>query len=446
MNLKMITNKTWKLLNFNFDKSIVILVTMIIILCFLKIISGLDTSLGEPKEQDYSQLEWENENYKDLGENPIVRVVIMTEGFESIYHKKLNISGLNINVETDELMEEKHIVDEVQYISKDAIFDYGSVKLSSEDGLMKIESLARNYGNPQYEGEFEIYSTEEGLVIVNEIPLESYLRWVVPSEMPTSYELEALKAQAVCARSYAYRQMQTLSYEEFDAHMDDSVNFQVYNNLNTSEKTDQAILETKGQKVAINGKVVTTYFFSTSSGHTTDVRAWKSKLTTSNEYLTAVPVSDGKDDYERDLPWYRWNIVINSKMLQEILELNLKESIGTLKDVVISEKGAGQVALVMEITGATSNVKIEGENAIRKALGSSQYNIIKNDNGTVKGMDLLPSAFFSINKKGDEYYIDGGGLGHGIGMSQNGANEMAKNGIEYDEIINHFYQGVELIQ
>lgn len=75
---------------------------------------------------------------------------------------------------------------------------------------------------PVYSGRLEISREDDGLVLVNELYLEDYLKHVVPSEMPVSYEKEALKAQAVCARTYAYRQIQGNSYKEYGAHVDDS--------------------------------------------------------------------------------------------------------------------------------------------------------------------------------------------------------------------------------
>lgn len=439
-------NKRVKKNSCNLDKWIFVLISTIIVLFFLKVIQNLALTTNEINDKDYSQLEWENENYKDLGENPIVRVVLMTDGFKSIYHESVILSGTDLEIigtANDTLM---HRADTVEYLPTDDIFAQGTLSVESSEGLIQIDSIERSYGNPQYEGSVEIYSTDKGLVIVNELPLESYLRWVVPSEMPTSYEPEALKAQAVCARSYAYRQMQKLSYEEFNAHMDDSVNFQVYNNLNSSESSDAAIKATQGEKVSIDGKVVTTYFFSTSSGNTTDVRAWGSEQSEGNSYLKGIEVSDGENDFEKDLPWYSWSIKIGEDELGKILELNLDESIGTLENVEISKKGAGDIALELKVIGSDLELTIEGENSIRKVLGSQTYNIIKNDNSATKGMDLLPSAFFTLDKKDQEYWIEGGGLGHGIGMSQNGANEMAKKGLGYEEIINHFYQGVELMK
>ena len=92
--------------------------------------------------------------------------------------------------------------------------------------------------------------------------------------MPASYEKEALKAQAVCARTYAYRQIQGNAYGQYGAHVDDSTNFQVYNNISTSERTDQAVNETCGQMLFYNDKPIEAFYYSTSCGHGADGSVW----------------------------------------------------------------------------------------------------------------------------------------------------------------------------
>ena len=90
--------------------------------------------------------------------------------------------------------------------------------------------------------------------MVNDLFLEDYLTKVVPSEMPPSYEKEALKAQAVCARTYAYRQIQGNTYSQYGAHVDDSTNFQVYNNTSANDKSTQTVKETYGKMLFYEDK------------------------------------------------------------------------------------------------------------------------------------------------------------------------------------------------
>lgn len=395
---------------------------------------------------DGSSLEHENYEYKNLGLNPQVRVLLMTEGFKSEYHKELTIEGAQMVLNYGNQHQYECILDEVTLDSNNEYFQHGSIKVTNgETNKLTMISYKRAYGNPSYYGDLEIYAVDDTLVVINELPLETYLKNVVPSEMPSSYESEALKVQAVCARSYAYNQMQTISYPKYNAHMNDSVAYQVYNNSKEAESTNGAILATAGEKLGVDDKVLTTYFFSTSSGHTTDVRAWGTSLSDSNSYLEGIEVANAKGDYEKNLPWYKWEVKVDSDTLGGIFELNLPEKIGKLKNVEILEKGAGDVVLKLKVTGTDGSVTIEGENTIRKAFGSGLYSIVKNDGTTSKGTTLLPSAFFTIEKVEGIYIISGGGLGHGIGMSQNGANQMAAAGMDYIEILSTFYQNTEII-
>ena len=94
--------------------------------------------------------------------------------------------------------------------------------------------------------------------------------------------------------------------------------------------------------------------------------------------------------------------------------------------------------ITIEAVGDKGSVRVSTENKIRRAFGGKGYTIIKHDGTQVKSSKLLPSAFFTINKSGDTFVIQGGGFGHGIGMSQTGANEMAKSGKNYQEILTFF--------
>ena len=280
--------------------------------------------------------------------------------------------------------------------------------------------------------------------MINELPMESYLCRVVPSEMPASYEMEALKAQAVCARSYAVRQMQDYAYPEYQAHVNDSVEYQVYNNSYPADTATQAVKDTTGQAVWYQGNVASTYYFSTSCGETTDMTAWGGEVNESNAYLQSISVCGDVGDYEKDLPWYQWTAEISSERMAALLSNYAGKDLGTLESVEVTRRGDGDVAAELTAVGTGGSITVETENKIRTALGGSGYSIVRNDGQTVDSQKLLPSAFISIEKKANSYVIRGGGYGHGIGMSQNGANEMAKNGKNYMEILKLFYQNVEI--
>jgi stage II sporulation protein D len=304
--------------------------------------------------------------------------------------------------------------------------------------------LNRGYGHPSYAGTLDLYTTAEGIVIVNELPLEKYLCGVVPSEMPSSYEKEALKAQAVCARSFAYRHLDSYAYEEYEAHMDDSTSFQVYGNSKPAESSTEAVKETKGQMLWYEDSIIQAYYYSTSCGKTASAAVWGSKMQKKCPYLKSVSVSDGEEDYEKDLPWYRWSATISTSLLSDLLSQYAGKDLGTLESVEVTKRDEGGAAISLKVKGSQGSITVKTENKIRQALGGSGYEIQKNDGSTADSSDLLPSAFFEIEKDGDHYRITGGGFGHGIGMSQNGANEMAKAGKSYEEILTFFYSGVEV--
>ena len=385
-------------------------------------------------------------DYLPDAECPLIRVVIKTNGFNQIAHSGVEVSsqfGLIVSHNTQTEASDGTLA----LTPDDPRFQSGTIIIEPKnpDDRITINSLTRGYGTPSYRGKLELFSTAEGIVIVNELPLEEYLYAVVPSEMPASYEAEALKCQAVCARSYAHCQMLAFGYPEYSAHVDDSVSYQVYGNSQEQETTIRAVQETTGQRLTHQNQVVKTYYYSTSCGHSTSIEAWGSTITDANQYLRGVSICNEQGKaYEENLPWYRWKAVVPEKTMSNLIELNTGKEIGTLQNISVTRQGVGGVALQIVATGTKGKITVDTENKIRSALGGSGYEITKNDGSVVKSTKLLPSAFFTIAKSGESYIIEGGGYGHGIGMSQNGANEMAKAGKTYDEILQFFYPGTEV--
>lgn len=387
-------------------------------------------------------------NYLPDAENPLIRVVIKNNGFKQIVHNEVQISATNgLKIRMEDEIQEIPAGECIVVRPDDQRFQQGSFWIENKvvSDRITINSLTRGYGTPSYRGSLELFSTAEGIVIVNELPVEEYLYAVVPSEMPASYAVEALKCQAICARSYAYCQMQVYGYPEYYAHVDDSVSYQVYGNSKEQEMTTQAVVQTSGEKLWFQDQVVKTYYYSTSCGKSTSVEAWGTAITEQNQYLKGVSIcnEEGKD-YEENLPWYRWEATIPQKTLSNLIELNTGKEIGTLQNIQITKQGAGGVALQITAIGTKDTVTVETENKIRSALGGSGYQIKKQDGTVIDSTKLLPSAFFTVAKNGENYIIKGGGYGHGIGMSQNGAHEMAKSGKTYEDILQFFYPGTQV--
>lgn len=386
----------------------------------------------------------EQEKQGESKKNPKIRVLLMTSGYRGMVHEEVILTSkgeleLSYGEDTEQIKAGKKL----KIFPDDERFQDGKISIKSTKKI-QIVSLERGCGTPSYAGTLELISTAEGIVVINELPVETYLCGVVPSEMPASYEMEALKAQAVCARSYAYRQMENYAYPEYEAHVNDSTDYQVYGNSKQQTSSTEAVKATKGETVNYDGKVVTTYYYSTSCGKTTTVEAWGTKNGAKNAYLKSVKVKGEHGDYEKSLPWYRWKATIPKETLSNLIGLNTGKDIGTLKNLKVTKRGPGDVALQLKAVGEKGSVVVKTEHEIRAALGGSGYTIEKQDGSVVDSMTLLPSAFFTIQKSGNSFVIEGGGFGHGIGMSQNGANEMAKEGKTYQEILHLFYQGVSI--
>lgn len=438
-------------------------VAVLLAVLFNVMLLQLLPSKQEKQDQQNIESRLPTGDYLPDSKNPLIRVVIKTNGFQGIAHAEVKLSaecGLDIKCSQSEETTQEIAQGEVLTLTPDhPLFKEGSIlvmpKISNETGTVQatsdnasrivINSLSRGYGTPSYRGIMELFSTPEGIIIVNELPVEEYLYAVVPSEMPASYCIEALKCQAICARSYAYCQMLNFGYPEYYAHVDDSVSFQVYGNSKEQETTTRAVKETGGKKLWYREQVMKTYYYSTSGGHSTSIEAWGTKLTDHNTYLKGVPICDEQgNDYERQLPWYRWEAKVPQELLGNLIELNAGKEIGNLVNIEVIKQGVGGIALELKVTGSLKTITIATENKIRKALGGSGYEITKQDGVVVKSSNLLPSAFFTIEKNGESYIIKGRGYGHGIGMSQNGANEMAKSGKTYEEILDYFYPGTQV--
>lgn len=376
--------------------------------------------------------------------NPNIRVLIKTSGYAGEVHPTVTLSAkAGLTVECGD--EQTDAGTSVSYQPDDPLFTKGSIRVhATDDGEVTLESIERGCGTPSYAGVIELRSTAEGIIVINELPVESYLCKVVSSEMPADYEMEALKAQAVCARGFTYRKLQEYAYPEYEAHVNDSTDFQVYGNVNEQEPSTKAVEETAGEVIKYNGEIVTTYYYSTSCGKTTTMAAWGSEENEQNAYLKSVELKDKKGDYEKDLPWYRWTATIPETLLGNLISLNTGVEIGTLQSLTVTGTGPGDVVTQIKATGDQGEVTVDTENKIRRALGGSGYTIQKQDGSTVDSSALLPSAFFTIEYKDGNYIIHGGGFGHGIGMSQNGANQMAAKGMNYKEILSSFFVGITI--
>lgn len=401
-----------------------------------------------------------------------IRVLITNTDSSSIFHKEvrlksetpLHISYLDQDgtkqTETVPAGKELVIGKQDERLKNSRIF----VEPEDQQSGIQVTSIKRMKKIPSYLGSFEISLDSGGLLLLNELDLEDYLTRVVPSEMPASYELEALKAQAVCARTYAYLQIRANYYSQYGAHVDDTTKFQVYNKEGASERTDMAVKETYGQMAFYQGNPVETYYFSTSCGHTTDGTIWGASLAdvpylkgifltedkrpydlTTNEAFVPFIKGQGEKNYDSGFPMYRWTTKFTNEDMKERIS-----DIGTIQAIMVTSRGTGGIAKTIQVIGSDGEKTISGESRIRSLLCSKNQVIVKNDRKTLTGWDSLPSAFIAVDETARDdkgvrtFTVWGGGYGHGVGMSQNAAQEMAREGKKYKEILTYFFDGVEI--
>ncbi len=385
------------------------------------------------------------------------------------------------------------------------LFENGRVYVTTEDdGQFTLKNITRNGVFPQYRGSLELEKTANGFTIVNELPLETYLKGVVPYEMPVSFGLEPLKLQAVSARSYAYNQFFANRYSDYGAHVDDSTNSQVYNGSQTQEISNRAVEETEGMGVTYGDKVVNANFYSTSAGVTANSgEVWaedNGKVFPSENrgYLISKPqglsrpLSDLTNEqnaeaffknwvmesYDSASPWFRWKTtlpreVINdlNRRIQEVYQSNhnlvevLQQDgtwkvaepldLGTIQNIAVSQRGEGGNAMFLTVTGEKGSARVKTEYAIRNVLrpvkaGETDVVLQLKDGSEKINYSILPSAFIAIEEQKtpeneiESITIYGGGNGHGAGMSQYGSMGMAEQGFGYKQILEHYFDGAQV--
>ena len=448
-----------------------------------------------------------------------IRVLIKTSDFADTLHREVTFTAdsdfLLQYGNGEEIQEELFSKGDEVTIDADSDYFIGeriSIVPTVLTGRVRLINVNRSQGTPSYRGRMELLRTADGIAVVNDLPLEEYLYSVVPSEMPASYPLEALKAQAICARTYAYGHMLRAGYPQYGAHVDDSTSYQVYNNITEADSTTTAVKETYGQMILTPEKTVAdTYYYSTSCGVGTTAEVWKtaeaatldylkssrlnpeglsaadSEITAadSNEAATGTKTEDlseeeafrnfitqtHAEDYEAQEGWYRWTYTVKEIDVDRMVEtlkkryeangkliLTLKDndyvsqSIKTfsrVKEISIVKRGPGGVADEMILVTEKGTYKVISEYNIRAVLCDGATKVVRQDGSEVSMPSLLPSAFFVIEPSHDKknvvgYNIIGGGFGHGVGMSQNGAKNMALQGLGAEQILNFFYEGCEI--
>lgn len=292
---------------------------------------------------------------------------------------------------------------------------YRSNQVSPEQ---KTENLtAQSQQSPEVEPEetmVTVFRVEKNEY--HDLPLEEYLVGVVSGEMPASYEIEALKAQAVAARTY------TLNIMETESAIYDTVQHQVYMDQSQLKerwgndfdqyynKVKQAVDETKSKTIEYNGERITPLYFSISNGYTENSEDyWENEI----PYLKSV-----SSEWDKTAPKY-----------EEVVEFDLKTLRTKFNNSKLTKKGF------------TILSRTEGKNVDEVLIGDKVYS-----GREVRELLGLRSSDFSFEFKDNKMLITTRGYGHGVGMSQYGANQLAKMGKSYKEILQYYYQNINIIE
>ena len=264
-------------------------------------------------------------------------------------------------------------------------------------------------GDRWYRGTTQLILQEDGITAINHVDLEQYLYSVVGAEAVSSWPIEALKAQAVAARSYALYKQSRESNGIYD--VDTTVGTQVYKGLDSEyTTTHEAVNSTFGQVMTYDNEVILAAFHSSSGGYTENVEdVWSSPL----PYLRAVV------DYDQESPVFEWQQVIPVSKIQSLVA-----GIGRIKGLQPTTMTPRGRVVTMKVTGDRGSTIVSGKD-LRQVLD-------------------LRSTLFRVSTDGENLSIKGRGFGHGLGLSQWGAYYLAQKGINYHQILAHYYQSANL--
>lgn len=299
-----------------------------------------------------------------------------------------------------------------------------TVKLGSFTGPIKLKPEKKDTlvkcNNHWYRGELIIFITRDksNITVVNNVDLEDYLLSVVSSEIPNTWGKEALKAQSIAARSYAIGYLGRRKKKGYD--LEPTIEDQLYLGV-SSEKhsTSEAVKETKGLILFDkDNKPFIALYHSSGGGYTDSIEnLWDTNHIKPSTHIQPRP------DYDDNSPHFKW---LRNYKITNINKLLSNLGIGQITSIVPLSKSISGRVTWLKITGTESDTLIRGEE-FRKCL-------------------KLPSSKFNFYLGKDELKIAGRGYGHGLGLSQWGAKELAENKFTHDQILAHYYPGTRLVK
>lgn len=292
----------------------------------------------------------------------------------------------------------------------------GGVALDKwQSGLFWIEPSGKGFvyiGDRWYRGRTLVVPTEKGMDVVNWVDLEEYLYSVIGGEMSSSWPQEALKAQAIAARTYAlYKREQQRKNPVYDLG-DSPDRWQIYKGVvSESPATYAAVDSTAGQVLTYQNNLILSVFHACSGGHTENVEdVWGNPL----PYLRAV------EDYDQNIKECNWQQTFSPAEISSRIS-----GIGNVREIIPEAFSPYKSVKALRIVGDKGTKVLRGEQ-VRTAL-------------------RLRSTRFNVSKAADgSFILQGLGFGHGLGMSQWGAYNLALRGANHLQILGHYYRGVSL--
>ncbi|HLB05117.1 MAG TPA: SpoIID/LytB domain-containing protein [Thermodesulfobacteriota bacterium] len=287
---------------------------------------------------------------------------------------------------------------------------YSSLIADARESRVKVNGKG-------YRGRIEVVKDNSSLLIINELNLEDYLVGLINHEISSRWPKEAVKAQAVVARTYALYQKKARKDPRYD--LESTVASQVYGGSDSEDELAlQAVKETEGEVALYNGELIQALYHSSCGGKTEAAEdVWGKDV----PYLRSI-----KDPHCTEAPNYFWQYQIGLNELSDRLR-RLDSGIGDISSVSVKKKSRSGRATSISIMHSTGAFEVSGKD-FREALG----------------FENLRSTDFTVKLKGDSVYFAGSGGGHGVGMCQWGAKGMAEDGRTYKEILKWYYPGITI--
>ncbi|MDQ0287281.1 stage II sporulation protein D [Desulfofundulus luciae] len=335
----------------------------------------------------------------------------------------------------------------------------GQMKKIAPAGGLNLVTLYQGDQARRYRGNMEFRLDGKGITVVNQLPIEEYLYGVVPAEMPAHWPVEALKAQAVAARSYVLAQLGTYASQGFDVLATQAS--QVYRGYDGEQPAaSKAVDETSGVVMTYRGRPVSAVFHSSSGGYTENSEdVWKNQV----DYLRGRPDPFDRNPQNKHYDWIKTytaeqlkeQLAASGYRFSEIYDLVEMERTSTgqrVKCLVVSGLGLDGQPLTIEIGHDPLKGKAD---EVRRALGlkSACFTMekIMTGNGAPGQQEPPADQVVPGQRQQDnrprllKVTFRGSGWGHGVGMSQYGALGMASQGYSYQEILKYYYTGVQIV-